>query len=127
MRAGGGTSVNSLPLFAEQAPRGTYRRRLEQKGSGGGWLVMTISTTIPPTPPLDHDMELSLPADAPRNVVRKRQQRKARSVAGRHIDEALSGLPISDQAKASRKAKLIDLPDDTPLKRRIEGVDPEPV
>ncbi|CAN7619310.1 hypothetical protein [Bosea sp. LjRoot237] len=88
---------------------------------------MTISTTIPPTPPLDHDMELSLPADAPRNVVRKRQQRKARSVAGRHIDEALSGLPISDQAKASRKAKLIDLPDDTPLKRRIEGVDPEPV
>ncbi|AZO76681.1 hypothetical protein B5U98_13565 [Bosea sp. Tri-39] len=99
---------------------------------------MPISRTIPPTPPIDHsaqpdsspvdhDMELSLPADAPRNIVRKRQQRKARSVAGRHIDEALSGLPISDQAKASRKAKLIELPDDTPLKRRIEDADAKPV
>jgi len=69
-------------------------------------------------PPIgDHDMELSLPVDAPRNIVRKRQQRAARSWAGRHIDEALSDLPISDQAKASRKAKLIELPDDTPIKR----------
>lgn len=65
----------------------------------------------------DHDMELSLPVDAPRNVVRKRQQRAARSLAGRYIDEALSDLPISDQAKASRKAKLIELPADTPIKR----------
>lgn len=78
---------------------------------------MTISTTIPSPPSVDHDMELSLPADAPRNIVRKRQQRKARSVAGSHIDEALSGLPISDQAKASRKARLIDLPNGTPPKR----------
>lgn len=68
-------------------------------------------------PVADHDMELSLPADAPRNVVRRRQQRAARSLAGRHIDEALSELPISDQARASRKAKLIELPDDTPIKR----------
>jgi hypothetical protein len=65
----------------------------------------------------DHDMELSLPVDAPRNVIRKRQQRAARSLAGRHIDEALSELSISDQAKASRKAKLIELPDGTPVKR----------
>ncbi|WID98549.1 hypothetical protein QO058_10080 [Bosea vestrisii] len=72
-------------------------------------------------------MELSLPADAPRNIVRKRQQRKARSVAGSHIDEALSGLPISDQAKASRKARLIDLPDDTPLKRRAKGIEVKPI
>ncbi|CAN7656140.1 hypothetical protein LJR090_001486 [Bosea sp. LjRoot90] len=71
-------------------------------------------------------MELSLPADAPRNIVRKRQQRKARSVAGRHIDEALSGLPISDQAKASRKARLIDLPNGTPSKRPGRGDDPGP-
>jgi hypothetical protein len=127
MRAGGGASVNSLPLLAEQAPRRTYCRRLEQKDFGGGWLVMTISPTIPPTPPVDHDMELSLPADAPRNIARKRQQRKARSVAGSHIDEALSGLPISDQAKASRKARLIDLPDDTPLKRRAKGVEVKPI
>lgn len=99
---------------------------------------MTISRTAAPTQPVDHsaqpdnpsvdhDMELSLPADAPRNIVRKRQQQKARSVAGRHIDDALSELPISDQAKASRKARLIELPDDTPLKRRIKGVDPKPV
>jgi len=130
------TSILRSPPFL--SARRTYRRRLEQKDSGGGWLVMTISRTNPSTPPVDHsaqqgspptdhDMELSLPSDAPRNIVRKRQQRKARSVAGRHIDEALSGLPISDQAKASRKAKLIDLPDDTPLKRRSEGVEAEPV
>ncbi|WP_332690713.1 hypothetical protein [Bosea sp. (in: a-proteobacteria)] len=73
-----------------------------------------------PLPP-DHDMELSLPADAPRNVVRKRQQLKARAIAGRHIDTALSGIPVSDQAKASRKASLIDLPDGTPPKRRSRG------
>lgn len=79
------------------------------------------------SPPLaDHDMELSLPADAPRNVVRKRQQRAARSLAGRHIDAALSQLPISDQAKASRKAKLIELPDDTPSKRLAKRSRPGP-
>lgn len=93
---------------------------------------MISSRTIPPTLPANqseaadgshvvHDMELSLPVDAPSNIVRKRQQRLARSVAGRHIDEALSGLPISDQVKASRKATLIDLPDRTPLKRRVRG------
>lgn len=74
----------------------------------------------------DHDMELSLPVDAPRNVVRKRQQRAARSLAGQHIDDALSGLPISDQAKASRKAKLIELPDDTPIKRLAKRSTPGP-
>lgn len=74
----------------------------------------------------DHDMELSLPADAARNVVRKRQQRAARSLAGRHIDEALSQLPISDQAKASRKAKLIELPDETPSKRLAKRSKPGP-
>lgn len=78
-------------------------------------------------PPItDHDMEPSLPADAPRNVVRKRQQRAARSLAGRHIDAALSQLPISDQAKASRKAKLIELPDDTPSKRLAKRSRPGP-
>lgn len=78
-------------------------------------------------PPIgDHDMELSLPVDAPRNIVRKRQQRAARSLAGRHIDEALSELPISDQAKASRKAKLIELPDDTPIKRLAKRSKPGP-
>lgn len=74
----------------------------------------------------DHDMELSLPVDAPRNVVRKRQQRAARSLAGEHIDEALSALSISDQAKASRKAKLIELPDDTPIKRLAKRFKPGP-
>ncbi|CAD5273594.1 conserved hypothetical protein [Bosea sp. 62] len=79
------------------------------------------------SPPVgDHDMELSLPVDAPRNVVRKRQQRAARSLAGQHIDEALSELPISDQAKASRKAKLIELPDDTPIKRPAKRSKPGP-
>jgi hypothetical protein len=77
-------------------------------------------------PIADHDMELTLPVDAPRNVVRKRQQRAARSLAGRHIDEALSELPISDQAKASRKSKLIELPDDTPIKRLAKRSEPGP-
>lgn len=57
-----------------------------------------------------HDMDQSLPVDSLKNVARKSQQLKARAVAGRHIDEALSGLPISDDTKASRKAKLIDVP-----------------
>ncbi|MDR6874507.1 hypothetical protein J2Y55_005544 [Bosea sp. BE125] len=63
-------------------------------------------------------MDLSQPADAPGNVTRKRQQLKARAVAGRHIDKALSTMPVSDEAKASRKAKLINLPAGTPAKRR---------
>lgn len=65
-----------------------------------------------------HDMDRSLPVDSRKNVVRKNQQLKARAVAGRHIDEALSDLPISDDTKASRKAKLIDVPAGTPDKRR---------
>lgn len=65
-----------------------------------------------------HDMDRSLPVNSPRNVVRKTQQLEARAIAGRHIDEALSGLPVSDEAKASRKAKLIELPAGTPQKRR---------
>jgi hypothetical protein len=65
-----------------------------------------------------HDMDLSQPADAPDNVTRKRQQLKARAVAVRHIDKALSTMPVSEEAKASRKAKLIDLPAGTPAKRR---------
>lgn len=104
------------------------RREPEQNCCGDGSFGMTSSRKVPsarpdPAPQIasqpigDHDMELSLPVDAPRNVVRKRQQRAARSLAGRHIDAALSELPISDQAKASRKAKLIELPDDTPVKR----------
>lgn len=64
-----------------------------------------------------HDMDPSQPADAPGNVTRKRQQLKARAVAGRHIDKALSTMPASEEAKASRKAKLIDLPAGTPAKR----------
>jgi len=64
-------------------------------------------------------MELSLPVDAPSNIVRKRQQQKARAVAGGRIDKALSGVQASDHAKATRKAKLIDLPDGTPLKRPV--------
>lgn len=82
---------------------------------------MTFSDKTPPVPAVDHDMELSLPVDAPRNVVRKRQQLKARAVAGRHIDEALSEVRVSDETKASRKARLIDLPDGTPIKRRGKG------
>ena len=69
------------------------------------------------SPVADHVMELTLPVDAPRNVVRKRQQRAVRSLAGQHIDATLSELPISDEAKASRKAKLIEMPDGTPVKR----------
>ena len=65
-----------------------------------------------------HDMDRSLPLDSPKNVTRKSQQLKARAVAGRHIDEALSDVPISDETKASRKAKLIDMPAGTPDKRR---------
>jgi hypothetical protein len=72
----------------------------------------------PDSPTIAHDMDLSQPADAPGNVTRKRQQLKARAVAGRHIDKALSTIPVSDEAKASRKAKLIDLPAGTPAKRR---------
>lgn len=68
--------------------------------------------------PIHHDMDPSLPADAPNNVVRKSQQLKARAVAGRHIDQALSRLSVSNEAKAWRKAKLIDLPAGTPPKRR---------
>lgn len=82
---------------------------------------MIFSDKTPPVRAVDHDMELSLPIDAPRNVVRKRQQLKARAVAGRHIDEALSEALVSDETKASRKARLIDLPDGTPLKRRGKG------
>lgn len=104
---------------------------------GDGSFLMTSSRKVPSAhpdcapqtanPPIaDHDMELSLPVDAPRNVVRKRQQRAARSLAGRHIDEALSELPISDQAKASRKAKLMELPDDTPIKRLAKRSKPGP-
>jgi len=95
---------------------------------GEGSFLMTSSYKVPSirpnpgpqtegSPVADHDMELTLPVDAPRNVVRKRQQRAARSLAGRHIDATLSELPISDQAKASRKAKLIEMPDGTPVKR----------
>lgn len=65
-----------------------------------------------------HDMDPSLPADAPDNVARKSKQVKARAVAGRHIDKALAKVPGSDEAKASRKARLIDLPEGTPPKRR---------
>lgn len=65
-----------------------------------------------------HDMDPSLPADSPHNVARKSQQVKARAAAGRHIDKALAKVPASDEAKASRKAQLIDLPDGTPPKRR---------
>jgi hypothetical protein len=65
-----------------------------------------------------HDMDPSLPADAPDNVVRKSQQVKARAVAGRHIDKALAKVPGSDEAKASRKSRLIDLPEGTPPKKR---------
>jgi hypothetical protein len=72
----------------------------------------------PDNPTIAHDMDLSQPADAPGNVTRKRQQLKARAVAGRHIDKALSTIPVSDEAKASRKAKLINLPAGTPAKRR---------
>ncbi|WP_103717631.1 hypothetical protein [Bosea psychrotolerans] len=74
--------------------------------------------TEPGNPAIAHDMDPSQPADAPGNVTRKRQQLKARAVAGRHIDEALSTMPVSEEAKASRKAKLIELPAGTPVKRR---------
>ncbi len=74
--------------------------------------------TEPDNPAIAHDMDLSQPADAPGNVTRKRQQLKARAVAGRHIDKALSTMPLSEEAKASRKAKLINLPAGTPAKRR---------
>lgn len=78
-------------------------------------------------PPItDHDNELLLAAGDPRNVIRNRRQRAARSLAGRHIDAALSQLPISDQVKASRKAKLIELPDDTPIKRLAKRSKPGP-
>lgn len=64
-----------------------------------------------------HDMDLSRPADSPGNLVRKSQQLKARAAAGRHIDKTLAKVPASDEAKASRKTRLIDLPDSTPPKR----------
>lgn len=67
-----------------------------------------------------HDMDVSRPADSPANLVRKDQQVKARAVAGRHIDKVLAKVPASDDAKASRKAKLIDLPTGTPPKRQRE-------
>ncbi|TCR63479.1 hypothetical protein [Bosea sp. BK604] len=66
--------------------------------------------------PSHHDMDPSHPADSPGNIVRKSQQLKARAAAGRHIDKTLAKVPVSDEAKASRKAKLIDLPDGTPPK-----------
>ncbi|WP_139221226.1 hypothetical protein [Bosea sp. OK403] len=71
----------------------------------------------PDNPAIAHDMDLSQPADAPGNVTRKRQQLKARAVASRHIDKTLSTMPVSEEAKASRKAKLINLPAGTPAKR----------
>lgn len=80
--------------------------------------AFTNQATEPDNPAIAHDMDLSQPADAPGNVTRKRQQLKARAVAGRHIDKALSTMPVSKEAKASRKAKLIDLPAGTPAKRR---------
>lgn len=64
-----------------------------------------------------HDMDLSHPADSPGNLVRKSLQLKARATAGRHIDKTLAKVSVSDDAKASRKARLIDLPDGTPPKR----------
>lgn len=65
-----------------------------------------------------HDMDRSLPVNAPKNVTRKNQQLKARATAGQHIDAALSDLPISDASKASRKSQLLDLPTGMPDKRR---------
>jgi hypothetical protein len=65
-----------------------------------------------------HDMDPSLPADSPDNVVRKTQQVKARAAAARQIDKALAKVPVSDESKALRKARLINLPDGTPPKRR---------
>jgi hypothetical protein len=80
--------------------------------------ALVHQATEPGNQAVAHDMDLSQPADAPGNVTRKRQQLKARAVAGRHIDKALSTIPVSDEAKASRKAKLINLPAGTPAKRR---------
>ena len=65
-----------------------------------------------------HDMDWSLPINAPKNVTRKSQQLSARATAGQHIDAALSDLPISDASKASRKSQLLDVPTGMPDKRR---------
>jgi len=75
--------------------------------------------TVREISPLHHDMDLSLPTHAPDNVTQKSQQLKVRAAAGRHIDKALAKMPASDATKASRKAKLIDLPEGTPPKRSL--------
>jgi hypothetical protein len=92
---------------------------IARKKIGAPEMSGSAPVTVREISPLHHDMDLSLPTHAPDNVTRKSQQLKVRAAAGRHIDKALAKMPASDATKASRKAKLIDLPEGTPPKRSL--------